>query len=251
MSDRLLQFARFLKKRSENDWDNAILIDGQERTGKSTLGAWLKAGYDGELNLNHVVYDGQDLMAELDTAPDGSCIWVDEGKDSANRRRWYSDMNIALGEALAIIGAKNFMLIVNIPRSRELDQHIQDRFHYRFYTYSPNKFERGYCDCYEYMDAAFAKKNRWQRHLFHYRFPQLPEWFENEYKRFKRENLDKKVSEYRETAKGKTKVKRKKLREIAMDMLESNPDMKATDLAKEAGISLTYAQQIQRTYKQT
>jgi hypothetical protein len=248
MADRLLAFCRFMKNRSERDWDNAILIDGQEGTGKSTLGAWIKAGYDGYLNLAHVVYDGNDLMEQLEIAPDGSCIWIDEGKDAANRRRWYSDLNIALGEALSIIRDKNYLLIVNIPRSKELDTHIINRFHYRFWVYSPNKQDRGYCHCYEFVDTPFAKQSRWQRLLWHYKFPKLPDWFEREYYKFKRENLDRKVREYRERALAKEKKeKRQTKREIAIGIVEDNPKISVKALAKKADISLNYARDILKT----
>jgi len=245
MADRLIGFCKFLKKRAKGDWDNAILLDGQEGSGKSTLGAWIKCFYDGRLNLNYVVYDGNDLMEILETAPDGSCIWVDEGKDAANRRRWYSDLNIALGEALSICRAKNYLLIVNIPRSAELDTHIANRFHYRVYVYSPNKMDRGFCNFYEFMDSPFAKQKRWQRHMFHYRFPQLPQWYEKEYVTFKRENLDKKMAEYRERALAKEKKeKRLNKRELGIAEYDRNPQITPKELANKLEVSLTYAREI-------
>jgi hypothetical protein len=246
--DRLKAFSMFLRKRRDNNWDNAILIDGQEGSGKSTLGAWIKGFYDGRLNIEYTVFDGNDLMEQLEIAPDGSSIWVDEGKDAANRRRWYSDLNIALGEALSIIRDKNYLLIVNIPRSLELDTHIVNRFHYRFWTYSPNKRDRGYCNCYEFMDSPFPKQKRWQKQRFHYRFPKLPDWFEKEYYLYKRENLDKKIKEYRERALAKEKKeKRLNKREIALDLMDKNPEWDAPTLAQRAEISLNYARDILKT----
>jgi len=233
MADRLRAFCKFLERRSKKNWDNAVLIDGQEGSGKSTLALLIKGFYDGGLNLMHVVYDGNDLLSEMETAPDGSCILVDEGKDAANRRLWYSDLNIALGQALSIIRDKNYLLVVNIPRANELDTHVINRFHYRFWTYTPNKQDRGFVQLYEFVDVPFAKQKRWQRYRFHYRFPQLPEWFEKQYHPFKRENLDKKMREYRERALAKDKKeKRITKRDLVREHLEEHPSDDANAIAK-------------------
>lgn len=246
--DRLMAFCSFLKKRAKADWDNAILVDGQEGSGKSTLALWIKAMYDGEFNLDHVVYDGNDLLAELESAADGSCILVDEGKDAANRRLWYSDLNIALGQALSIIRDKNFLLIVNIPRANEIDVHVANRFHYRFWTYSPNKADRGYCNFYEYVDVPFAKQKRWQRLRFHYRFAKLPDWFEKQYHPFKRENLERKMKEYRERALAKeTKEKRITKRELVREHLVKHPTHDKNAIAKALDSDPAYIQRIINT----
>lgn len=246
--DRLRAFAMFLRKRRDNNWDNAIIVDGQEGSGKSTLALLIKGFYDGKLNLSHIVYDGKDLLAEMENAPDGSCIMVDEGKDAAFKRLWYSDLNIALAQALAIIRDKNYLLIVNIPRFKQLDGEVRDRFHYRFWTYSPNRKDRGYANFYEFVESPFPKQNKWQRYRFHYRFPPLPEWFEKQYHPFKRANLDLKMKEYRERIEAKDKKeKRLTRREIALAIVDDKPDITASELASNAEISLNYARDILKT----
>lgn len=248
--DRLKALAIFLKKRKDRKWDNTIIIDGQEGSGKSTLGLLLKGFYDGKLNLSHIVYDGKDLLEEMETAPDGSCIMVDEGKDAAFKRLWYSDLNIALAQALAIVRDKNYLLIVNVPRFKQLDGEIRDRFHYRFWAYTPNRLDRGYANFYEFVESPFPKANKWQRFRFHYRFPPLPDWFEKQYHPFKRENLDRKMKEYRERVEAKDKKEKRLTKsEIAKDLIDKNPKISDTKLAKEVGITLTYAQQIIRANK--
>lgn len=249
MADRLVHFIAEVRNALEEDFDFVLCIDGKEGVGKSTLGGWCKAIFDGEWNLDHVTYDGPDFLEDLNSAPSMSALWVDEAKDAAYKRLFYSELNIALAQAFGIVRSKNYFIILNIPNYWDLDPDIRPRVDYRLYVSAKNKRDRGHVEAYEVIRTPWTKGDPYMKLRWRYRFPPAPrEWY-NQYYKFKTENQKKKLAEYRDRAKGGAKALggNKYVKDDIRDALEKDPTQDLDGLAGNLGCDPSYVRRIART----
>lgn len=249
MADRLRQFASTVHKALDNDYDFVVLIDGKEGVGKSTLAGWLKALFEGEWNLDHVTYDGLDLLEDMNTAPAKTCLWMDEMKDAAYKRKFYSDLNIALAQAFGIVRSKNYFFILNIPNYWDLDTDLRTRIDYRIYC-EHKKRVRGFSSTYEIIRTPWTKGNPYMELRWTYRFPPAPRKWYDQYFRYKSDNQRRKMREYAEAAAGRgpDKARGKTKRDEILEALDEAPDQDLDTLAGEVGVSPGYVKQIYKTH---
>lgn len=249
MADRLKQFARTVHKALDNDYDFVVLVDGKEGVGKSTYAGWLKALFEGEWNLDHITYDGLDLLEDMNTAPAKTCLWMDEMKDAAYKRKFYSDLNIALAQAFGIVRSKNYFFILNIPNYWDLDTDLRTRIDYRIYC-EHKKRVRGFSSCYEIMRTPWTKGNPYMELRWTYRFPPAPQKWYDQYYKFKSANQTKKMREYQQAAKGEGPEKKRRtyVRDSIVEALDTDPAQDLNLLAGELGVSPGYVKQIAKTH---
>jgi len=254
MSDRLEYFVKCLKKGVSEGWDFVIIVDGREGSGKSTLAGHVKAIYDGKYNLEHTMFDAKTMLEEMQTAPRGSCVWVDETVLSLFKRESLTSFQVALVKAFSIIRARNLVFLLVLPNFNDLDPNIRNRAAYRLYAYA-KKGVRGYVDCYQPQRSQWSTGSAYQELLWRYTFPQFPEEFQKEYDRFKVsglddaiEDLDKRVkdkiaaeSSKKEWGRANTKLER------LFAYYNDNPYARPEDAAAAVKCTLTYARQTAKT----
>lgn len=143
----------FLKNKLDNvkmiiskGWDAAILIDGFERSGKSTLG--MTAGYylsDTKLTINNFAKGLSDAAHKIRILPEKSILIVDEGSLVFNSRDSMNKANVRLGKILDVVGQKNLIFIIILPSFFNLVKDIAvRRSRFMIHVYSdPETLDRG------------------------------------------------------------------------------------------------------------
>ena len=186
--DRLRAFVNMVKRGISQKWDFVMVIDGREGSGKSTLGLHMKAMYDGNYNLDHVLFDASSMVNEMQVAPRGSCLIVDEAIISLYKREALKDFQTTLVKAFSIVRARNLFFILVLPNFQDLDPNIRTRANYRLYTYA-KRGVRGYLDVYQPQRTPWSSGWLYQTHIWQYKFPALPEGFQETYDEFKEASL--------------------------------------------------------------
>jgi energy-coupling factor transporter ATP-binding protein EcfA2 len=186
-----------IKRGIRDRWDFVIVVDGREGSGKSTLALHLKAIYDGNYNLGHVLFDASSMVDVMRTAPRGSCVLVDEAVISLYKREALRDFQISLVKAFSIVRARNLFFILVLPNFNDLDPNIRTRCNYRFYAHAKRGI-RGYLDVYQPRRTPWSAGSLYQELIWTYKFPALPEAFQREYDKFKERSLDEALRDFQE-----------------------------------------------------
>jgi len=144
---------RFLKEKLDNvkfilkkNWDCVILIDGMERSGKSTLAMLI--GYyltDGELKIDQMCTgSSEDTIYKLEHLPNNSLMIIDEGSLSFASTDTLKKETKQLHKILNIIGQKNMVLIIVAPSFFNLTRYISvERSRFLLHCYTDRKMNRG------------------------------------------------------------------------------------------------------------
>lgn len=187
--DRLVAFVRMIQRGIADKWDFVLVVDGREGSGKSTLALILKAIYDGKYNLDHVLFDASEMIAEMRSAPSGSCVIVDEAIISLYKREALKDFQMTLVKAFSIVRARNLFFILVLPNFNDLDPNIRTRCNYRLYAHA-KRGRRGYLQVYQPQRTPWTAGHLYQELLWEYKFPALPDGFQGVYDLFKERSLD-------------------------------------------------------------
>jgi hypothetical protein len=141
----------FLRKRlntilaiKKKKWDCVIVIDGPERSGKSTLGFLCAFYLDPNLTLGHVAADADDALAKLENLPDGSVLMIDEGSLMFSSKDAMKSEQKKLIKILNVIGQKSMVLIIVLPCFFDLIKYIAvNRSRFLLHVYTSKQLERG------------------------------------------------------------------------------------------------------------
>jgi len=142
---RLRQKLDNIKKIIKKKWDAVFIIDGGERSGKSTLGmtaAWYLS--DGKLTLDNFAAGMQDAAEKVEKLPDGSILFVDEGSLVFNSKDSMTKEAKKLQKVLDVVGQKNMTFIIVLPSVFDLNKSIATRrSKFLLHVYTPSSMERG------------------------------------------------------------------------------------------------------------
>jgi len=134
-----------IKKIVKKKWDAVFIIDGGERSGKSTLGmtaAWYLS--NGKLTLNNFAAGIQDAAEKVEKLPDGSILFVDEGSLVFNSKDSMTKEAKKLQKVLDVVGQKNMTFIIILPCIFDLNKNIATRrSKFLLHVYTPSSMERG------------------------------------------------------------------------------------------------------------
>jgi DNA invertase Pin-like site-specific DNA recombinase len=126
-------------------WDAAVLIDGIEGSGKSTLG--LTCAYylsDGKFELKDICTGSNDAIAKLDQVKEGGVLLIDEGSllfSSSDAMRREQKQLIMI---LNVIRQKRIALIIVSPSFFRLNRYIAvDRTRFLIHVYTKEDLKRG------------------------------------------------------------------------------------------------------------
>lgn len=168
----LIQKLDNVKKIIKRNWDCVILIDGMERSGKSTLGltcAWYIS--EGELTLNNVASDSDDAIRKLEGLPDRSVIMIDEGSLIFSSRESMSAEQKKLIKIMNVIGQKNMVFIIVLPSFFDLNKFIAvNRSRFLLHVYTNRHLDRGrFCFFSEHKKKVLYEYGK--KHFNSYKFP--------------------------------------------------------------------------------
>lgn len=141
----LLQRLENVKKIIRRNWDCVILIDGMERSGKSTLGmtcGWYLA--KGKFGYENVASDSDDAIRKCESLPDKSVLMLDEGSLIFSSKDTMKAEQKKLIKIMNVIGQKNMIFIVVLPSFFELNKFIAvNRSRFLLHVYTDKKMRRG------------------------------------------------------------------------------------------------------------
>jgi len=129
---RILEYRRRVA-----DLDNAIVIDGDEGVGKSTIGVYIAKRLDPEFDPEDVVYNHEDWARVFDPHKKQGVYLIDEGGNLGFNRDWARREQKALMKFFMVSRQANATLIFAIPTLRWLDPYLREhRIHYRLHAYA-------------------------------------------------------------------------------------------------------------------
>lgn len=145
MDDFLRQKLDNIKKIISKNWDCVFIIDGLERSGKSTLG--LTCAYylmDGDITTENICSGTKDAVYKLEKLPDKSLLLIDEGSLLFSSKDTMKQEQRRLLKILNVIGQKNMILIVVLPCFFEVNRYIAtQRSRFLLHCYTDETLTRG------------------------------------------------------------------------------------------------------------
>ena len=135
------------KKNVGSDYDNLVVIDGGEGSGKSNCAWYIAKTYDPEIVMEECyVYDYDDLSDKvlalaINGDDKGHAFWMDEAVNMASNRAWMKADNQNLINLLMMMRSRGWLLIMCIPHMTSLDVYIREQRYKYHLTCAPAKFE--------------------------------------------------------------------------------------------------------------
>jgi hypothetical protein len=134
-----------VKKIQKRNWDCVFIIDGVERSGKSTLGfvcGWYLS--NGRITLNNIASGADDAIEKCGSLSDKSILIVDEGSLVFASRDSMKKEQRKLMKVINVIGQKNMIFIIILPSFFELNKIIAiQRSRFLLHVYTDKKLTRG------------------------------------------------------------------------------------------------------------
>jgi hypothetical protein len=134
-----------VKKIISKNWDAVILIDGKERSGKSTLGfacAWYLS--EGKITIDNISKDTEDAIRKIEMLPDKSILFVDEGSMSFSSKDAMRREQRKIMKILDVVGQKNLCIIIILPSFFDLTKAIATRrARFLLHVYTDEELNRG------------------------------------------------------------------------------------------------------------
>ena len=194
-----------LKAKVENSYDNFILIDGAEGTGKSALAYHLARKYselwDEKLDLKKsLIFTFEKLIDTILEDTGQHVYWLDELTNLANSRSWASPENKYFIKILEMIRSQGKTIIGCIPHYQRADVYIREfRTAFKLEAQemewgSMRKASRGF---FELSEPTDIDDTPW-RTLGYGRFDKMPPEIEAEYELIKNQSFRGEVMKIKE-----------------------------------------------------
>lgn len=126
--DLLQKLADDMHKNVRSDYDNVVLIEGGEGSGKSNLAWQIINAYSPNFDIKQTYVYNMDGIRERFAAEDygGGIFWMDETSQIASNRNWQSEDNKDLVSILEVCRSKHFSLIGCIPSISRADIYLRE-----------------------------------------------------------------------------------------------------------------------------
>ena len=221
MEKPLISNLDILKKNIVNDWDFWLVVDGLERTGKSTLAIQVGKYLDPSLDLKRICFTPEQFDRAIDDAPKYSCVIWDEAVTGAESID-LTKMAVTLKRKAVQIGQKNLFIILVIHSFFELKKYYAiHRTWFLLHTdWMPNKrndlMDRGNFAFYDFQKKKTMYCYDWGRRNFIYtgkpnfkgHFPKKLPIDDAEYRKKKLDAISKKAEGMPELVFAKECIKR-------------------------------------------
>ncbi len=255
---KLWEKVKNIMKYQKKGYDTIFLIDGDRRTGKSTLGKTIAYLINPNLTINNFVAGLEETPEKISKIKDDDVLFFDEGSLIANSKDGMKKLNVQLEKIIDCIGVKRLVLIFCMPSFFKISHSIAVQ-HSRFllHVYTSKKLERGkfvyFSTKKKRLLYAIGKKNygsyskprrSWLGKFWDFKLP-----FEDDYEKLKAESL-KGVLEINKELKinKKPKTRTDYLTEFIGKFQENCPEIKAELIWKGFGTSKTEYYRRKRVY---
>ena len=142
----LLKKLNNIKRIVRKGWDAVIVVDGKERSGKSTLGmaiAWYLS--DTKLSIENFGIGIEDSAQKIGKLPDRSVLIVDEGSVVFSSKDATTRAQKVLMKILDVVGQKNMIFIICLPSFFDLNKMIAVRRSlFLCHVYPDESYNRGF-----------------------------------------------------------------------------------------------------------
>src|SRR3990167_7437390 len=146
VDDRLLNaIEKKIKARIQRkDQDLVWIIDGKERSGKSTFAMQLAKILDPDFNIIKVCMNPDEFTKAVIKAKKGDCIVYDEAFTGLSSRGSLTEINRMLVSLMVEMGQKNLYILIVLPTFFMLDKYVAlFRAHGLFHVYE-KRGKRGF-----------------------------------------------------------------------------------------------------------
>ena len=109
---------------TKKDEDYIFIIDGDERSGKSTFGMQLGKYIDPSLDLDRVCFTPDEFKKAITTATKGQCVIFDEAFRGLGSSSALSEVNRILKSMMMEMGQKNLFVIIVLPTFYLLEKYV-------------------------------------------------------------------------------------------------------------------------------
>lgn len=224
------KLAEDMKHNVAEGFDNMIITQGDEGSGKSTHVYQLCKAYDPDFTLkDNYMYDFDAMRAKLDKGGDEEGVfWLDEAVNTANKRKWQSQDNIDFTELLIMMRSRNWCVNMCIPQASELDYYVREhRFRYLI-TIKPMGFPNTGFKRRGYFELERKNPNTGLlEHVGYGEYDDMPAEIKAEYHTIKAAAQERKISEINDKKTGykkKYEDERKKIQSAILAMHNSGMD---------------------------
>lgn len=126
--DLLEILAEDMHRNVRADYDNVVMIEGGEGSGKSNLAYQVIKAYNPYFDIKQTYVYNMDGIRERFAAEDygGDTFWMDETSQIASNRNWQSEDNKDLVSILEVCRSKHFSLIGCIPSITRADIYLRE-----------------------------------------------------------------------------------------------------------------------------
>lgn len=126
--DLLEKLAEDMHRNVRADYDNVVMIEGGEGSGKSNLAYQVIKAYNPDFDIKQTYVYNMDGIRERFAAEDygGDTFWMDETSQIASNRNWQSEDNKDLVSILEVCRSKHFSLIGCIPSITRADIYLRE-----------------------------------------------------------------------------------------------------------------------------
>lgn len=209
LQDLLQKLCDKMHDNVSHDYDNIIVIEGDEGSGKSNLAYDICKMYDPDFDLHkNLIYTIDDLESRLSKGDDKQQIfWLDEYYDIGNKRDWNSDTNKRFNKLLVKMRSRGWSMIMCIPLSTDSDSYVREHRSRFVLTCDSGDFENS-----PYLERGYFMLQMRQktklRHVGYGTYNPMPAEIAAEYNRYKDESQTRTLSgQDRETNGSKYRAK--------------------------------------------
>jgi len=126
-ADLMTRWVEDMHKNVADNYDNVVVIEGGEGSGKSNLAYQVCRAFDPDFDIKEqYIYDYTDFVQKLRKSSNHEIFWMDEGSNLANNRDWASDSNKTIVGILEMMRSRGWTLVICIPHKERLDKYIRE-----------------------------------------------------------------------------------------------------------------------------
>ena len=144
LSDLIDVLAKDMHRNIRDGYDNVVVVEGPEGSGKSNLAYAICKAYDPDFDVSaQYVYNTDAFKEKLQSGNDRhSVFWMDEGSNIANNRDWNTVDNKDLIGLLETCRSRGWTIVMCIPTHERLDVYIREHRIRYLLRCGPMKFEK-------------------------------------------------------------------------------------------------------------
>jgi len=242
------QLKRITKRIKTKDTDFVIVIEGRERSGKSTLALIIDLICDHDFSIKkNIVFNKKKYVRTLKNLSKYSVLHYDEAGIGLYKRDASTKDTKIINKLLMTVGQRNLLHLYLIPSFFEIDPYL--RTHRidllirvvskgKALVYSKERLRKIFQDR--------TKKDRYPPHEFTIYFKRLTGQVWKEYQKYKGEQLQEYLKEIDDGVKDRPEMTKK---DMIIQALKRSPKVSSVVIAKALSVDPSYVRRVRCDYK--